>query len=144
MTNAIESKTYTTQKPQDLLSSLSRYAHWAPRIALASVFLFHGLTKFPDLSGMAAMMGLPVAVLTLVALAETTGGALILAGGFTKDWVTRLGGLLLIPPMLGAIAMVHWPRWSFVATETAPMGGMEFQVTLLLVAIFFVLRGNKA
>ncbi len=144
MTKAIENTAYPSQSSSSVLSNLSRYAHWAPRVALASVFLFHGLTKFPDLSGMAAMMGLPVAVLTLVALAETTGGALILIGGFTKDWVTRLGGLLLIPPMLGAIAMVHWPRWSFVATETAPMGGMEFQVTLLLVAVFFVLRGNKA
>ena len=142
MTKAIENSAYTSQSSESLLSSLAQHAHWAPRIALASVFLFHGLTKFPALSGMAQMMGLPVAVLALVALAETTGGAMILVGGFTKDWITRLGGLLLIPPMLGAIVMVHWPRWSFVPTETAPMGGMEFQVTLLLVSLFFVLRGN--
>jgi putative oxidoreductase len=133
----------TTQENKSILDTLAQQAHWAPRIALASVFLFHGLTKFPNLSGMAEMMGLPVAILTLVALAEAAGGALIIVGAFTKDIVTRLAGLLLIPPMLGAIGMVHWGRWSFTPAEGFPMGGMEFQVTLLLLAVYFVLRGNR-
>jgi putative oxidoreductase len=144
MTNAIDNSVLAGQANSNILDSLAQQAHWAPRIALASVFLFHGLTKFPALSGMAEMMGMPVALLALVALAETAGGALILIGAFTKDIVTRLGGLLIIPPMLGAIGMVHWGRWSFTPADGFPMGGMEFQVTLLLVAIFFVLRGNKA
>lgn len=144
MTNAIDNSVLSGQTNSSALDSLAQHAHWAPRIALASVFLFHGLTKFPALSGMAEMMGLPVAVFALVALAETAGGALILLGTFTRDIVTRLGGLLIIPPMLGAIGMVHWGRWSFTPAEGFPMGGMEFQVTLLLVAVFFVLRGNKA
>ena len=95
------------------LDNFSGYAHWALRLALGSVFLYHGITKFPNLSGMAGMMGLPVIVILLLALAETAGGALVLLGGFGWDWMTRLGALPLIPPMLGAIAMVHWPRWSF-------------------------------
>ena len=41
--------------------------------------------------------------------------------------------------LLGAIFMVHWPRWSFVANESHPMGGMEFQVLLLGVALFLAL-----
>jgi putative oxidoreductase len=133
----------SSQENKSILDTLAEQAHWAPRIALASVFLFHGLTKFPNLSGMAEMMGLPVAILTLVALAEAAGGALIIIGAFTKEIVTRLGGLLLIPPMLGAISMVHWGRWSFTPAEGFPMGGMEFQVTLLLLAVYFVLRGNR-
>ena len=133
----------TTEENKSILDTLAQQAHWAPRIALASVFLFHGLTKFPNLGGMAEMMGLPVAVFALVALAEAAGGALILVGAFTKDIVTRLGGLLLIPPMLGAISMVHWGRWSFTPAEGFPMGGMEFQVTLLLLSVYFVLRGNR-
>ena len=130
------------------MDALARHAHWLLRIALASVFLYHGLTKFPNLSGMAQMMGMSVFVLTLVALAETFGGLLVLVGAFTKDWVTRLGGLLIAPVMLGAIFMVHWGRWSFSTTWSEagpgshPMGGMEFQVTLLLIALFFVLWGN--
>ena len=132
-----------TEENKSILDTLAQQAHWAPRIALASVFLFHGLTKFPNLGGMAEMMGLPVAIFTLVALAEAVGGALILIGAFTKDIVTRLGGLLIIPPMLGAISMVHWGRWSFTPAEGFPMGGMEFQVTLLLLGVYFVLRGNR-
>ena len=45
------------------------------------------------------------------------------------------------PVLMGAIAMVHWPRWAFTPSETHPMGGMEFQVTLLCLAIYFMLTG---
>ena len=144
MTNAMNSSTLSPRTTAGAFDGLAQYAHWAPRIALASVFLYHGLTKFPGLSQTAAMMGMPVAIFALVALAETFGGALIIVGAFTKDIVTRIGGLLLIPPMLGAIGMVHWGRWAFTPAEGYPMGGMEFQVTLLLLSVFFVMRGNKS
>lgn len=124
------------------LNRLAPHAHWLLRIALASVFLFHGLTKFPQLQGMAEMMGMPVFMIALVALAETAGGALILVGGFGPDWATRLGGLLMAPVMIGAIAMVHWGQWSFAPSETHPMGGMEFQFTMLMIALYFVIVGN--
>ena len=124
------------------LNKLSGHAHWVVRLAVAGVFLFHGLSKFGDLAGGAQMMGMPVLVWTLVALAESTGGALILLGGFLPDWATRLGGLLVIPVMLGAITLVHWGRWSFVPAEGYPMGGMEFQVAMFLLGVFFVLRGK--
>lgn len=126
----------------DTLNRLSGYAHWIVRLSVAGVFLYHGLSKFADLGGGAQMMGMPVLVWTLVALAESTGGVLILLGGFLPDWVTRVGGLLIMPPMLGAITMVHWGRWSFVPADGYPMGGMEFQVTLLALALFFVFRGK--
>jgi len=126
----------------DALKKLSPYAHWAIRIAAGSVFLFHGLTKFPNLSGGSQMMGVPIWLWTLVAIFETLGGALIILGGFLPDWATRLGGLLIIPPMLGAIFMVHWPRWTFVASESHPMGGMEFQVGMVLLGLFFLFRGK--
>ncbi len=117
-------------------------AHWLLRIALASVFLYHGLDKFPQLDMMAQGMGMPVFMIAMVAVMETLGGLGILVGGFTKDWVTRLSALALVPVMLGAIVMVHWGRWAFTATESHPMGGMEFQVVLLLLALFFLIRGN--
>ena len=126
----------------DVLKKLSPYAHWAIRIAAASVFIYHGVTKLPNLTGGAQMMGMPVAVWAFVAIFETLGGVLILLGGFLPDWATRIGGLLIIPPMLGAIFMVHWPQWSFVPSETHPMGGMEFQVSMFLLGVFFLLRGK--
>jgi putative oxidoreductase len=124
------------------INKISKHAHWALRIAFGSVFIFHGVQKFTNLSGGAQMMGMPVAVWGLVALAETLGGVLVLLGTFLPDWATRVGGLLVIPVMIGAIAMVHWPQWSFVPTESASMGGMEFQVSMLLLGVFFLLRGK--
>jgi len=126
------------------LDNISSQAHWFLRVAVASVFIFHGLGKFPNLGAMAAMMGMPVFMLLMVALAETTGGILILIGGFSKDWMTRVGALMLSPVMLGAIYMVHWGQWHFKATETHPMGGMQFQVTLLLMLLYLVVKGSSS
>jgi putative oxidoreductase len=84
---------------------------------------------------------MPMAI--LAAIMETGGGALVLFGGFGNDLLTRLGGLLIAPVMLGAIAMVHWGQWSFAPSDTHPMGGMEFQFTLLMIALYFVLVGNS-
>ncbi len=123
------------------LRAFAPHAHWLLRIALASVFLFHGIGKFADLAGTAQMMGgMPMAV--LAAVMETGGGALIVAGAFGNDLLTRLGGLVLAPVMAGAIAMVHWGQWSFMSTESHPMGGMEFQVTLLMISLYFLIVGN--
>jgi putative oxidoreductase len=127
------------------LNALAPHAHWALRLALASVFLYHGLTKFPVLGGMAEMMGMPVFVVGLLATMETLGGALILIGGAASDWMTRLGGLLIVPIMLGAIFMVHLQHgWNSVNMGSGNMGrGMEFQFTLLMIALYFTLAGNS-
>ena len=124
------------------INKLSPYAQWALRIAFGSVFIFHGVQKFTNLSGGAQMMGMPGAVWGLVALLEALGGILVLFGAFLPDWATRVGGLLVIPVMIGAIAMVHWPQWSFAPTESAPMGGMEFQTSMVLLGVYFLLRGK--
>lgn len=126
------------------LSNLSQNAHWLLRIALASVFIYHGVPKLINLSATAEMLGLPVFILLLVALAETIGGALVLVGGFQKDWITRIGAAMLIPVLLGAIFMVHWGQWTFVPSETHPMGGMEFQVVLLLISIYLLIKGSDS
>ena len=127
------------------LNAFAPHAHWALRLALASVFLYHGLTKFPVLGGMAEMMGMPVFVVGLLATMEAIGGALILVGGAASDWVTRLGGVLIVPIMLGAIFMVHLQHcWNSVNMGTGNMGrGMEFQFTLLMIALYFALAGNS-
>lgn len=129
---------------------LAAHAHWLLRAALAGVFLFHGLQKLlvMGIGGFASMMGLPPAVAALVVLAEVLGGAGIIAGASVRgplgDLVTRLAGLAMAPVLLGAIAMVHWGQWSFVASDSHPMGGMEFQAVLLLLALYFLVRGNDA
>lgn len=127
----------------DSLNSIAPHTHWLLRISLASVFLFHGIGKFMNLAGFAGMMELSMTVAFLVALAEVGGSLLILLGGVMHDWMTRIGAAAIVPVMLGAISMVHWGRWNFVPSESHPMGGMEFQVVLLLLALYFVFKGNK-
>ncbi len=122
----------------DALDSIKPHAHWLLRIGLAGVFLFHGIGKVMDLGGFAQMMGMSTPVAALVTFAEVAGGAGIIVGAFTNDLITRLAGLAMAPVLLGAIFMVHGPRWSFVPAEGYPMGGLEFQVVLLLTALFFL------
>jgi len=121
------------------------HAHWFLRVGLASVFLYHGFTKFPVLGNLAEMMGMPVAMVGLLAAMEVAGGALILVGGFGKDLLTRLGGLLIAPVMLGAIFMVHLQHgWNSVNMGSGNMGrGMEFQFVLMMIALYFLFVGNS-
>ncbi len=128
----------------DTLDSIKPHAHWLLRIGLAGVFLYHGIGKVMDLGGFSQMMGLPTPVAALVALAEVAGGVGIIVGALTNDLITRLAALAITPVMLGAISMVHWGRWDFSAAEGFPMGGMEFQVVLLLTAFYFLVMGNGA
>jgi putative oxidoreductase len=124
------------------MTAIQINAHWLLRIALASVFLFHGLGKVANLAGFAEMMGLPFLLAGLVTFAEVAGGLGILIGGFGQALITRLAALAMFPVLLGAITMVHGPRWNFVPAEGYPMGGMEFQVVLLLIATYFLIVGN--
>ena len=126
---------------------ISSNAHWLLRIAIASVFLFHGLLKFSNLEGFAAMLPISYTAVFLVALAETGGALLILLGGLKADRLfdiaTRIGALLNIPVMIGAIVIVHWGRWNFVPSEGYPMGGMQFQVVLVLIMLYIAVTGNQ-
>lgn len=129
------------------MNALDRFApnaHWLLRFALASVFLYHGLTKFPALDMMSEMMGMPSIMIGMLAAMETAIGILILVGGAGPDWATRAAGAFTAVDMLGAIALVHWPHgWNSVNMGMGNEGrGMEFQVTLLLVALYFVIVGN--
>ncbi len=125
-----------------VLDSLKPHAHWLLRIGFAGVFLFHGIGKVMMFGGFSQMMGLPTPVAALVTLAEVAAGVGIIVGAFTNDLITRLAGLAVVPVLLGAIFMVHWGRWNFTPAEGFPMGGMEFQVVLLLMALFFLVMGN--
>lgn len=122
-------------------------APWFIRLPFAAVFLYHGLGKLAAPAEMAAGMGAPVMMIVMVGLAEVLAGIGAIAGGIKgapkRDLVTRLSGLAAAPVMMGAIAMVHWPRWALTPSESHPMGGMEFQVTLLGLAIYFMLTGVK-
>jgi len=126
---------------------LTANAHWLLRIALASVFIFHGVLKLQNLEGFAQMLPISYLQVVLVALAETAGGILVIAGGLGRDRLfdlaTRVGAALNIPVIIGAITIIHWGRWNFVPSETHPMGGFEFQAVLLLLMLYLLITGNK-
>lgn len=126
-----------------IVNNLSNNAHWALRIALASVFIFHGVTKYPVLQPMAEMLGMSVPIIFILATLETFAGVLVIWGGFSKEIFTRIGAAIIIPIMSGAIMKSHWGQWNFVPSESHPMGGMEFQVTLILISIFLLIKGNN-
>ena len=128
------------------MNFLTNNAHWLLRIALASVFVYHGVLKFLNLEGFAQMLPISYLQVVLVALAETAGGLLVLAGGIRADRIsdlaTRVGAALNIPVIIGAITIVHWGQWNFVPSETHPMGGFEFQAVLLLLMLYLTFTGN--
>jgi len=119
---------------------------WFIRLPFAATFLYHGITKFTNgIDGFAGMMGdfgaaaMPIAI--LVAVAEVLAGVGAIVGGFAKgdtgDAITKLAGLAAFPVMLGAIFLVHLPHgWNVMS------GGMEFQVMMLGIAIYYMLKGN--
>jgi len=125
----------------------AKNAHWLLRIAIASVFFYHGNLKFSNLEMFSQMLPISYLQLVLVASAQVIGSLLVVLGGFgsgfLSDVSTRIGALLNIPVMIGAVVLVHWGRWNFVPTESYPMGGMEFQVVLALMMLYLVLTGNQ-
>ena len=120
---------------------------WFVRLPFAIVFAGHGAGKLLMPAASAEMLALPLFLVLLVGVAEVLAGIGAVVGGLERaphrTLVDRLTGLAAAPVLIGAIAMVHWPRWSFVATESHPMGGMEFQVVLLGIALFFLFGARE-
>lgn len=84
-------------------------------------------------------MGIPLLVGWLVAFGEVGAGLALVVGAFIDERLTRLGGLIVVVIMIGAIVMVHARNgWD------GQNGGMEFQVLLLAAGMYFLTKGNKA
>jgi putative oxidoreductase len=110
--------------------------NWFLRLAIGTVFLYHGLTK--DLKGFSTGMNLPLVVGGLVIFAEIAGGLGYLLGGFNdKEYlgftITQWSSLAVIPVLIGAIYLVHWKN-GFDGMK----GGFEYQFTLLMIALYFL------
>jgi putative oxidoreductase len=120
---------------------------WFIRIPFALTFAGHGAGKLLMPAASAQMLDLPIPLVVLVGVAEVLAGVGAVVGGIgrapRRALIDRLTGLAAAPVLLGAIALVHWPRWSFVASDSHPMGGMEFQVLLLGVALYLLLGSAR-
>lgn len=101
------------------------------RLALAGVFIAHGIQKFSDISGTSiffGQIGLSLFFVYLVALVELLGGIAMLAGIWT-GWA----GILLAVDMFFAIYLVK--------LSVGFLGGYELELTLLLTALGVSLAG---
>ena len=120
----------------NFLKSLSPHVHWGLRLSLAATFLYHGATKMP-VEG--PMMGMPAAMVWMLAIAEVAAGVMLIAGAFGREMLTRIGALIVMVVMVGAIALVH-AKNGFNVMD----GGMEFQVLMLLTGLYLAAKGNDA
>jgi putative oxidoreductase len=124
----------------ETLNKFAPNAHWLLRLALVGPFAYHGLGKLLNAAGSAQMMQMPIALVVMLGVIEVGGVAILLAGPLAKDWMVRLTGVGFAGIMIGAIVMVHAAHgWNSLGNM-----GMEFQVTLTLVSLYFVIVGNQA
>ena len=118
-------------------SSASNLALLIQRVACALPVLYHGSGILfgafggPGPQGFAAYQHLPLIYGYLVGLAQFAGGLAILLGAFG-----RIGSVCVVIVMIGAIYRAHWPHGFDIGK-----GGMEFALTVLLVALGLLLSG---
>ncbi|MCH2451254.1 MAG: DoxX family protein [Gracilimonas sp.] len=125
------------------LNKLSGIAHWLPRLSLAAIFIYHGFPKVAMAGDVAAMMGMPMAMVLMLGIVEIGGALLMLWGGFGPEWATRLAGLMFTAVMIGAIAMVHAQfGWNSLNLGDNGGRGMEFQVLIIAVSLLYAFKGN--
>jgi putative oxidoreductase len=114
------------------------YAAFVLRITLGTMFIAHALLKYyvftlPGTAKFFESIGLPGPLAYAVFAAELIGGALILAGVYTR-WVAAA----LLPVLLGAAWAHAGNGWVF----SAPNGGWEYPAFLAIAAAVQVLLGD--
>jgi putative oxidoreductase len=119
-------------------SRTAPYAALVLRVALGVMFIAHALLKYyvftlPGTAQFFQSLGLPGALAYLTFWAELVGGALILAGVYTR-WVSAA----LVPVLIGATWAHAANGWLFSALN----GGWEYPAFLTLVAAAQALLGD--
>lgn len=118
-------------------SNQGKIAAYGPlfiRIGLAAVFLVHGGAKFMNMENITMFFtkaGIPLPGITswLVAIFEFGGGLLVLLGVFTN-----IGAAMISVVMVGAMIYVKFSQGF--------MGGWEFDLVLLLMAVSLFFTGS--
>ncbi|MEK3732341.1 MULTISPECIES: DoxX family protein [Paenibacillus] len=115
------------------------------RLVVGLSFMAHGAQKLfgwfggygpKGTGGFMESLGLKpgVAAAVVVGLMELLGGLL-----FTLGFLTVLGSILIIIPMLGAIAKVHWSNGYWGSAN-----GYEMNLLIIAVAVAIALTGAGA
>lgn len=112
---------------------LLRFACALPMLYHGSAILF-GVLGGPGPQAFASYLHMPAAIGYLIGLAQLAGGLAILTGV-----LLRLGAVCVIIVMLGAVFLVHLPHGFDIGK-----GGMEYALTVLLLALALLLTGPGA
>ena len=117
------------------------YAALVLRLALGTMFLAHAALKVfvftpAGTAGFFESLGLPGALGVLTIGAEAIGGAMLIAGVYT-----RVVSLALAPILVGSIVLVHASSgWLF----SAEGGGWEYPAFLVAASLAQALLGDGA
>ena len=132
-------------------------APWLPRLALGIAFFFHGYGKLPAPFMMdeqhrmvtwfeSIFIPMPEFWVNLVILGEMAAGIGIILGGVVGlfaqqlgDLLTRLSGFLVVVIMTCALYIAHADWFTSLSTKFVT----SEQMFLLVLGIFFAVRGNK-
>ena len=117
------------------------YAALILRVTLGALFLVHGGLKLlvftpAGTAQFFAGLGLPGALAYLTILAELVGGAMLIAGLYTR-WVA----LALTPILIGTIVLVHGGAGFFFSN---PNGGWEYPAFWTVALVVQALLGDGA
>ena len=138
---------------EGIASPLKAYANCLLRIGLGLSFFLHGYGKVPINEGFVGWLvskGISSAsvVAPLIAWGELLSGLGILLGGLIGtraailgNLVTRLSGGTIGVIMIGAIIIAH-SDWGFFIGERGSVLFASEQLFLLLLGIYFAIKGN--
>ncbi len=132
---------YIDKKANQIFCKLFFIAPWLLRLGLGISFFFHGYGKFPlPPQKLIDYFGFSEALASFVAIAELSAGIIIICGGLFRDrlgnFLTRFGALLIVIIMIVAFTLAH-SDW-FVT----PKLFMSEQIFLILIGLYFLIRGN--
>ena len=115
---------------------------WLLRLGLGVSFFFHGYGKFPlPPQKLIDYFGFSETLASFVAISELTAGIMLILGGFIKiplgGLITRFGATVIVIIMIFALGLAH-RDWLIT-----PKLFMSEQIFLLIIALCFLIRGNK-
>ena len=138
---------------EKLASPFFNIAHWILRLGLGISFFLHGFGKLPISPGFVQWLGskgvfAPEVFAPLLAWGEILAGLGIIVGGILVSTnslgniITRISGGAVGVIMISAIFIAH-SDWALFVGERGQVLFTSEQIFLLLLGLYFAIRGNK-
>ena len=138
---------------EKLASPFFNIAHWILRLGLGISFFLHGFGKLPISPGFVQWLGskgvfAPEVFAPLLAWGEILAGLGIIVGGILVsanslgNIITRISGGAVGVIMISAIFIAH-SDWALFVGERGQVLFASEQIFLLLLGLYFAIRGNE-